>query len=222
MKEFYFEDIDSTQDYAKKIYLENEKEFIVYADRQSLGRGRNGRKWVSPDGGLWFSFDMKFVDIGGLFTMAIGVAIRDILEKIYSGEIKLKWPNDIIFNRKKVGGIICEKINDRVIIGIGLNTNVKSIEEENAETFFNCTGIEVNNYEIMKRIVNHCKEVVKFREKDIVKMFRENMAYRGEICFVSAIKQNVKVLDIADNGYLIVEGDNGIEEVFAGEISVCI
>jgi len=222
MQEYYFKEIESTQDYAKKIYLDGKSNFVVYSDTQKYGRGRNGRVWESPVGGLWFSFDMNFFDAGGLFTIAIGVAIREVLTNIYNCKVELKWPNDLILNRKKVGGIICEKINDRVIVGIGINTNIKEIKEEKAITFLNKTDISVDNYELMNQIIKRCKEIMKLELDTVIEKFRKNMAYVGEVCYVSSINENVKIVDISSEGHLIVETENGIKEVFAGEITVCI
>ena len=136
MQEYYFNEINSTQDYAKKISLEGENNFVVFSDIQTCGRGRMSRNWQAPLGGLWFSFDNEFIDKNGLFTIAIGIATRKVLAKVYNCKVLLKWPNDLIFENKKVGGIICEKVNEKVIVGIGINTNVKNIHEEKAITFF--------------------------------------------------------------------------------------
>jgi len=222
MREYYFEEINSTQDYAKKVYAKSKTGFVIFADKQTLGRGRNGRVWESPVGGLWFSFDMEFGDIGELFTPAVGVATREVLQEVYKCKPELKWPNDLVLDGKKVGGIICEKINDGVIVGIGINTNTEKIEEEKAGTFFEKTGITVDNHEVMNRIIKRCKETVKLKADIIVKKFRENMAYRGKVCFVSVINEDAKILDIADNGHLIIETNSGIKEVSAGEINICI
>jgi len=222
MQEYYFDEIESTQDYAKKIYLDNKRNFVVFSDKQTLGRGRNDHKWEAPSGGLWFSFDIDFFDAGSLFTLAIGVATREVLKEFYGSNVKLKWPNDLILDGKKAGGIICEKINDRVIVGIGINTNVKIINEPKAITFFNTTGLYIDNYKLMNSIINRCREVLTSRLAEVVENFRNNMAYKGEKCFVTAINKVVKVLDINNKGFLVVETENEIKEVFAGEINVCI
>lgn len=222
MKEYRFEEIASTQDYAKELYLRQEHDFVVFADKQYLGRGRNGHSWQSPGGGLWFSFDIDFFNAGSLFTMAVGVAIKEVLEEFYDCNIKLKWPNDLFLDDKKVGGIICEKLADKVIVGIGINTNADKIDENKATTFFCKTGKTVDNYMLMKRIIDRCKEVLKSELDGVVERFRESMMYRGERCFVSVLKEDVKVIDVADDGGLVVETNEGIKEVSAGEISVCI
>lgn len=222
MKEYYFREITSTQDYAKKISLDGEKDFVVFSDVQTNGHGRVGRIWKAPLGGLWFSFDNEFVDKNGLFTIAVGVAARKVLARIYSCKVLLKWPNDLIFENKKVGGILCEKVKERVIVGIGINTNTKNITEEKAITFFEKTGKVVDNYGIMNEIIKECKRCLGLKSEELIKEFRENMAYVGEEHFVSALNRNAKIIDVSDDGRLIVETDEGIKQVLAGEISECI
>lgn len=222
MQEYHFTELSSTQDYAKKLYLAHVENFVVYADIQRAGRGRNGHTWSSPSGGLWFSFDMDMIEDVSLFTMGVGVAVREVLESIYGCNVKLKWPNDIILNRKKVGGIICEKVKDKVIVGVGINTNIKQISEGKATTFLAETEKEIDNSIVMNKIILRCKEVLNNEIAQIVEKFRKNMEYRGEICFVSALKKELKIIDVADNGYLMVETDDGIKEVSAGEINLCI
>ena len=222
MQEIYFDEILSTQDYAKKLILEGKEDFVVFANTQTNGRGRFSRCWEAPSGGLWFSFDNDFYENNGLFTITVGVIVREILEKSCKCGLKLKWPNDIILDNKKVCGIICEKVNNKVIIGIGINTNVKKINEEKAISFFEKIGISINNYELMKEIIEESKRELKLKTNNIIERFRENMAFCGEECFISSLNKNAKVLDIKEDGRLIVKTDKGIEEVFTGEINECI
>ena len=221
MQEYYFSEILSTQDYAKELYLEGQKDFLVFSDTQSLGRGRNGRKWSAPYGGMWFSFDLEYNECS-FFTLAIGVTIREILEDIYGSKVKLKWPNDLILDGKKVGGIRCEKVKDRVIVGVGINTNIEAIAETCAITFLEKTNMIINNKEVIDTIVKRCKEAFQEKTENIIENFRDNMAYRGEVCFVSAINKAAKIIDISNTGALIVECDEKIQEVFMGEINICI
>lgn len=221
IKEFYFKEIDSTQNYAKELHAKGIENYVVFSDLQTNGRGRHGREWRAPIGGLWFSFDMP-CSVNSLFTIAIGVAIREVLEEVYNVDVKLKWPNDLILNNKKVGGILCERFNSKIIVGIGINTNVNIIDEPKATTFINEIRKTIDNYEIMKKIITKCKEIVKFRMNEAVACFRKNMAYLGEECFISAIKSKAIIMDITDSGELIIKLDGNIKKISAGEINVCI
>ena len=220
MKEIHLKEVDSTQNYAKNLILNNEKNFVVVSDIQTSGRGRNGHAWTSPIGGLWFSFDVNFHS--DFVTLVIGVAAMEVLKEEYMCDLKIKWPNDLILDGKKVGGILCEKVNDEVIAGIGINTNVKDLELDTATSFLSKTKKVVNNIELMRKVINKCEEVSNYDKDKIIKIFRNNMAYIGEKCFVSSIQSEAKILDITSEGKLVVETNEGIKEIFSGEINVCI
>lgn len=222
MEEYYFESIPSTQDYAKQLCRSGKNDFIVWAKEQVKGRGRLGRVWKAPAGGLWFSFDVDVSNVKTeMLTIFVGVAVREVLSELYKCELKLKWPNDLILKNKKVGGIICEKFENQVVIGIGINTNVDKVDEVKAITFQKETGIKVDNNKLMNEIVLRCKKMFSEETGYIIKKFRDNMAYKGEMCYVSALNEQVKILDISEKGHLIVDTKEGEKEVFVGEINLC-
>ena len=89
----------------------------VLAIKQSEGKGRRGNTWSSDYGGLYFSFTSSN---NRLLPFIVGITVVESLVNIKE-DIKLKWPNDIILNGKKLGGILCENYGDYTVIGIGLN-----------------------------------------------------------------------------------------------------
>ena len=129
----YYQRIDSTNKEAWEIIdLEDISHgTIVITDNQLSGKGRNGNTWfMSPSKGLSMSIILKqsiSIHDGLLIPIAAGVAIAKALEN-RGGNPKLKWPNDILINNKKCGGVLCEtrvKNNSivQMVIGIGLNVN---------------------------------------------------------------------------------------------------
>ena len=106
---------------------------VIVADRQSAGRGRRGRSWLSaPEASLTFSLLWRFSGAPGQLaglSLAIGVALANGLEKLGASGIRLKWPNDVLLECNgdfaKLAGILIELASDRrgtqAIIGIGLN-----------------------------------------------------------------------------------------------------
>jgi BirA family biotin operon repressor/biotin-[acetyl-CoA-carboxylase] ligase len=102
---------------------------VLVADRQSAGRGSRGRSWIaSPEASLTFSvlwvFPGKLARLSGL-SLAAGVAVVRALARCGAGGVMLKWPNDILYDDAKLGGILVELANDggaaRAVVGIGLN-----------------------------------------------------------------------------------------------------
>ncbi|WP_423792295.1 biotin--[acetyl-CoA-carboxylase] ligase [Methanocaldococcus indicus] len=117
MEIIVLKEIDSTNNYAKKLIDKNKNNFVVLANKQTNGRGRLDRKWISNEGGLYFSLVKDFSDIYPILTP---LAIVKTL-KLFNIDAKIKFPNDITINNKKLSGILIESYKDRVIIGIGIN-----------------------------------------------------------------------------------------------------
>jgi BirA family biotin operon repressor/biotin-[acetyl-CoA-carboxylase] ligase len=187
----------------------------VMAVSQSLGRGRREREWRSPVGGLWFSFDVPYTS--EIITIKVGVAVREVCSEFYGCKVLLKWPNDLILDGKKVGGILCEKVQDRVVIGIGINTNVKNIGVENSISFLDVCGKVIDNRELMERIIDKFFDL---RSESIISEFRKNMAFIGEEKFISAINKKAKIIGISDEGHLVIDDNSEEKNVFVGEILI--
>lgn len=117
-----FDVIDSTNTYA----LEHGGNGTVYvADRQTAGRGRLGRTWFSAPGlGLWFTVALEGLDEG--LSCAAALAVRDALAPRVP--LRIKWPNDLLCNGKKVCGILVEHRAGRTALGIGLNVHHQSAD----------------------------------------------------------------------------------------------
>lgn len=101
---------------------------LVIAERQEAGRGREGRAWASPSGGLYFSAIMRpplpLADVPPI-TLAIGIAVCDAA-RAFGAQAALKWPNDVLIGDKKLAGVLVETQSqggrlDSVIVGIGVN-----------------------------------------------------------------------------------------------------
>ena len=131
---YYFDSIDSTQDFALKIASQdNENGTIIISKKQTGGKGRMKRKWFSPIGGIWMSiiihpdFDISNTT---LVPIATSLALCKAIEKTTKIRPELKWPNDITIKGKKVAGILVDtsiesnKI-ESLILGVGINFKIK-------------------------------------------------------------------------------------------------
>ena len=112
--------------------------FLVLAERQVSGRGRRGRKWVSPFAdNLYYSLVLR-ID-GGMrqlegLSLVVGLAVMHTLRKVGVAGAGLKWPNDVLVGNKKIAGILLELVGDpadvcHVVLGIGINVNMQAAEE---------------------------------------------------------------------------------------------
>ncbi|MFN6992329.1 MAG: biotin--[acetyl-CoA-carboxylase] ligase [Fervidobacterium sp.] len=122
-------EIDSTNEFLKKNYRSFHDGAIVVAIKQTAGKGRMGRSWYSPEGGLWYSvlFKPKIHLNLHVYTKVFSVAIVEVLRKI-KVKAYIKWPNDIYYNGKKLCGILSEAISENnnivaIVVGIGINVN---------------------------------------------------------------------------------------------------
>ncbi len=134
---FFYEEIDSTQDEAKRLIKSGKVKDIAYviANSQTQGRGTHGRKWSSPaKSGIYLSvihLPKEFFEATTIYTQACGIACVEAIKEITNIECKLKPINDIYFNNKKLGGILIEsRLQNKgisyLISGIGINIHKAS------------------------------------------------------------------------------------------------
>jgi BirA family biotin operon repressor/biotin-[acetyl-CoA-carboxylase] ligase len=105
---------------------------LILAERQSAGRGRNGRAWASENGaGIWMTLVARYVDEAALdvLSLRVGLAAARALEEFAGGQVQVKWPNDLMLDDGKLGGILIEsrwreERVDWIAIGIGINCRV--------------------------------------------------------------------------------------------------
>ncbi len=127
-----FKSVKSTNDVAH-ILIKKKKIIptIVLSEKQTKGRGTMGKKWLSKKGNLFLSifFDIseKKIDFKE-FAVLNAYLLKNILAKKFSQKIKIKWPNDLLFEKKKICGILQETVFKKgkkiLIVGIGINTNI--------------------------------------------------------------------------------------------------
>jgi BirA family biotin operon repressor/biotin-[acetyl-CoA-carboxylase] ligase len=249
-KIYYFENINSTNTFAKQIAAKGCRDgALVIADIQSEGRGRQGRVWESKDKkGIWMSVVLK-PNIAPIkvqvITLGVSVAvIKGIMNTTgIIGEIK--WPNDILLNGKKVCGILTEMqikqgYIDYIVVGIGLNVT-HSPEDFQSELSKKATSLKIymdtfkknqtqlKRSDIIKSILFELEEIYSFikkgKIKKIINAWKEYSTTLGkEIKVLEKNREYLgKALYITDEGSLVVMDANGIKHtLISEEISVQI
>ncbi len=124
-------EVDSTNEEAKRNAKDIDGDTVFWSDMQSSGRGRLGRDWVSEEGNLFYSLFLRpncTLAKASQLSFVAAVAVRDAIAELYPkrDDINLKWPNDILFGKKKVAGILLESASsgdtpDWVFVGVGVN-----------------------------------------------------------------------------------------------------
>jgi BirA family transcriptional regulator, biotin operon repressor / biotin---[acetyl-CoA-carboxylase] ligase len=128
----YYKETTSTQEEAKRRALQGAPEgTVVLADRQTAGRGRLGRRWESPVGGLWFSLILRpRISPGRVAALSLVAALDwvRVIRRLTGLPTGVKWPNDVWLDGKKIAGILTEMSSETdrvhwVVLGVGLNVN---------------------------------------------------------------------------------------------------
>ena len=216
--------IQSTNEYVKK-FIKKREDVIVVADEQSAGMGTKGRSFISEKGGLYFtklSFHNNFLASNSWQIMA-GAALAVVKTLLAFGiDAKIKWPNDIIVNGKKICGILitnsfCGQNVDYSIVGIGLNVNnqIASEIQDIATSMKEALGDEVNLESVFLTLtlnLSSCADLNEYRAYSAV-IGKKLTVIRGENSFESLAE------DILPNGALKLS--NG-ELLYAGELNLKI
>jgi len=192
----YFDSIGSTNDEALAWATDGARDFsLMAADEQTTGRGRAGRKWVTPQGtALAFSLILRpaaaEADCPSLFTGLGALSLLSVLKK-RGLKPQIKWPNDVLLNGKKVAGILAESVwtgnaLDTVVLGMGVNVLAGS-NPPDEELLFPATSVEtelerpIEREELLRDILS---ALMAWRPKmssgELVKAWEENLAFRGE------------------------------------------
>ena len=190
-KIYNYKVIKSTNDIAKKLIKKNKNSGCVLAKNQTKGRGTRGKKWISKEGNLFTSifFHLKkkyppFNEFSIVNSLIVSNVIKNYCKK---SSVSLKFPNDILVNKKKICGILQEIITFRkknfLIIGIGLNilSNPKLNDEYKATNIFNESKKKPTNIEVVEKIVisyeNFFKDLKNYSFKEFKKS-SNSIAYK--------------------------------------------
>ncbi|KAA0259239.1 biotin--[acetyl-CoA-carboxylase] ligase [Deferribacter autotrophicus] len=225
----YFKTIDSTNNFALNSDLSPDN--IIVADRQIKGRGRQGRVWNSDEeSNLYFTLVLENNNFIDLFKMNIisAYALCDVMKSDYSINSKVKWPNDVVVDGKKVSGVLLEARMEgnklkKVVLGIGVNLNNKEFPDElkhRAVSIFQLKGEKINKEYFFIRFF---EEFAKWERKlNLIKEYWvEYSAHLNEEIMFHYNNNVEKFIEkgINDDGSLIVKDMNGKEKIiYYGEI----
>lgn len=232
------EKLDSTNKNLKSLADKGQQDrTIVIAKEQARGRGRLGRAWESPKGGLWFSLLFRpNLPMGelSLITLTMAAAVREGIYSYTGLDIKIKWPNDILYNGKKLVGILTEVKGDMdrvdyLVVGIGINVNNPIPQElrEKAISLKEVLGQEILLSKlllvIMEKIDKHYKDFVQGKTSEILEINRKHSAIIGRQVEVMGVNGGEKgiVQDIKEDGSLVIKTNDGIKRVMSGDVSLC-
>ena len=233
----YYQEVGSTNDVARELAIQGTPEgTVVVAETQSMGRGRMGREWFSPKGGIWLSVVLRprvSPDKVSKLALMFGVVATKtlLLEGVECG---LKWPNDVLVDDKKVCGILTEidaelDVVNYVIIGVGINVNNDPMEfppefRDAATTLKAELGREVPRAPIVRRFLEELERAYRlFSSGESSTMLEEWRSLSG------TLGRNVRIVthsrtfegtatNIDDDGALLLRlKDEKLERVLSGD-----
>lgn len=234
----YFPELDSTNARARELAAEGARGgTCVIADRQTAGRGRLGRAWLSPPGvNLYLSVILR-PEIppaeAPKLTLAAAVALAEAVEETTALTPEIKWPNDLLLRRKKAAGILTEMEAEMdrvhfVILGVGVNVNATEFPEDIAATATSlrlAAGREVPRAAFTGALLDAVERCSGELERGGFAGLRERWlaraAYRGEPVRIDAGGRTVRgtLADLAEDGALVLRGEDGGEvRVLAGDV----
>ena len=230
------EDLPSTNERAKELARQGAPHGqIVLAKRQSSGKGRLQRQWESPLGGLWMSAvlrpNLSLADATKI-TLAASVAVVDALKELVDRPFGIKWPNDIVFEGRKIAGILGEVVGEwnvvqTLILGIGVNVNFlwqRLGDSFSAITLYELLGYEVDLNRLAAGILRYLEsELMALEHKEFaelrlkwseraVGLGKEVRVLRGEQVIEGIFK------GISIDGSLLLETGEGEKSFSAGEV----
>lgn len=237
-----FEQTDSTNTQGK-ILVQNGAEHgtLIIADQQTAGKGRLGRTWVSPSGeSIYMTLILKpdiSVENVSMLTLVAAMAVVKAVEQLQiTTDCMIKWPNDIVVNKKKVCGILTEMTTEQnqiqsVLIGIGINANTTEFAEEIREiatSFYKETGCQVNRETLIAEVMNQFEKYYDIfsRTQDMSALaddYNGKLVHFGQMVYLNDGNERkcVKALGIDERGALLVEDEQGsTQAVISGEISI--
>jgi BirA family biotin operon repressor/biotin-[acetyl-CoA-carboxylase] ligase len=249
---YHYKRIPSTQQLAisfAETNIINENGTVILADEQYDGKGRGNKKWISPKGGLWMSLIIKpKIDLNkiNILSLIASISVCEIINEISNLKTRIKWPNDIVIDNKKIAGIIIDSsINknniEYIVIGIGINIvvdilkinsflsssdrlsqKVSSLQNEVKEICF-------DRFILLKRLLERIEYYLflvqnKTDNTNVIELYKKLSNILGKSIYVYGkdIKEfSALAKDIDSDGGLILERENKIiEKIYCGEISI--
>ncbi len=234
------EELDSTNRYLlARVKRDAHKGEVCLAEAQQAGKGRRNRSWLSPPSGniylslLWY-FPIGPQSLGGL-SLAVGVAVIRALQDQGITGVCLKWPNDVIWDTRKLGGILVELVprEKRIgaVVGVGINVAMpppyrEQLDQPCVDLLEVMQGRPLYRNQLAGRLIHHLLLVMRGFESRGLSDYLDDW-HRWDACYQREVylsMDNTVVFGTAcgvdKEGYLLLQGQEGISRYFCGEVSL--
>lgn len=184
---------------------------VIVADEQTDGVGRRGRAWVSPRGGLYASF---VVPNDRLVSVRAGVAAARAIEAL-AVPIRLKWPNDLVVDGAKLGGIVIDTVKSLAIVGMGINLDGRPVE---GSACLRDAGVVADRFELVRTI--YAGLVTPVESDELLGDYRRRLSTLGRHVRVeqdNGVATVGQAVDVDSDGHLIIATAEGLASVTSGD-----
>ena len=237
---YYFDTIDTTQNFAMKIASKNNEDgTVIISKKQTGGRGRMKRKWKSPVGGIWMSviihpkFDVSHTT---LVPLATSLALCISIEKILKINTKLKWPNDVTLKGKKIAGVLVDAsiVSNQIesmVLGIGINFKIKPNELASSikktPNFYGVTTLIKKNESMLpliKQFLYELEKIFQLIDSKQIKKIKNGWTKRsstiGKNIYVITNEGRIdgKAIKIDNDGGLIISKGKKTKRILVGDV----
>ncbi len=212
---------------------------VCLSEFQTAGRGRRGRQWVSPfASNIYLSLKLSISGGVGAFegiSLAVGVAVARSLKQLGARSLQLKWPNDVLWSNKKLGGILIEVVGDpsglcHLVVGLGLNLKTtKAMTLAIDQPWVALDGVmseSISRNSVVTSLLNHIVPVLlSYEDRGFAGYKSEweslNAHANQEVdLYIGTTRKNGIVRGVNDTGALLLETERGLEIFHGGEVSL--
>lgn len=233
----YLDTVDSTNRIARQLAAQGAAHgTLVIADTQTGGRGRRGRSWISPAGeGIFMSLilrpDVHPSQVARL-SLLTALAVAQAIEKTTGLNARIKWPNDIVIDGRKICGLLLEmdataESLRSVVAGVGINVHQRAFDEEIAHTASSLDllgGKRYSRAKIVQAFLEAFEAAMELPEDEMMRAYRARSATLGSRVQVIALNGTYTgtAEGMTDSGSLLVRADEdgALREVLAADVSV--
>jgi len=223
----HYETIDSTNLEAKRVLKSNnlDSNSVIVAETQTNGMGRRHNRWYSAQGGLWCSLLLKGQIFQSNITLFTGIILHKALgEFIPNSPLKIKWPNDILWNNKKLAGILTETSHASTIIGVGVNLNQTKLEpkiKKIATSTKIATNKCIDKNTFLKMFLNKFTEQFNHYSQNnlqhFLQYYHNNSYLTTKLCRIKTEKSQITgvVEGIDNDGALVIKVDDERDRIIS-------
>jgi BirA family biotin operon repressor/biotin-[acetyl-CoA-carboxylase] ligase len=240
-KIYHYDNVPSTNEVAKEIAKKgSEEKIVVLSETQTSGKGRLGRSWISPKGGLWLSIVMRpriSLKEALKLTFITSSAVAKTIQQMFGLKTEVKWPNDVLVKGRKICGILTETSTrestvEFVVIGVGINANIDlkffpsslrgSVTSLKHELGYAVRRKALTN-NLLQNFEHRYKRLQQGRWIALLQEWKGMAAFLGEQVKVTSFDGVIvgEAWDVDEDGGLIIRLEDGVlKKVVAGDVTL--